>query len=847
MTYQAVLPCTALRGGSFSSGEALSGFTWTVRARDANTNSSSLASSAAGMPNLLAQLANSVTLAGLGIDILEPLGSGAAPIVPDDGTGRLLVRVALKPAGLVPNLDEFDVRINGAPAAVLAVRKVGDQAWLAVQPPPGPGGVHDLEVRYGVCGLSAISSTERNAVAYDDNPAATDAVLVVDTSGSMNSDDRLAAAINAGSLFVNTLRDADRIGVVRYSGSSAPGASSVFALTSAATGRSNAITALNGVTASGCTPLGSGLLQGLSELDNLGGEASNPLRALLLLSDGLENVAPFWDSPPIGRCSSAAVGAPVVNSFLSLNTDSDPANDVRVDTVALGPNASVPLMAAIAASTNGIPRQVLQTAGTMVAYQPTHPLQDLLFPVAYAQAAPSAGSLQNQLADTYEHLHNHVSRQDRIWRATDVSKAGTLALPGQFDEQLRAAQTTQGRTIDIPMPANLRFATISVNWATPREIAPVVVPPPGQNPAAIQTSRAPTNSVFKVSNPAAGVWRVVLPTRETFEAMALLSGESSTTAFARALLPQEQTHVGELPIAREGMLPPGTAIPISLMLIGSAPISGATVRGRASSFGHGIEDFSLLDDGLGSDSAAGDGVYTGVVSRTERGGALNIEITSSWTEPSGPQTRITPLSVALTELDSDRDSLSDNIERWFDLDPTNPRDAVADIDRDGLATWREIMLSLDPRKRDTDGGGVSDGDEVRALSDPEDAGDDRDALTDDDRDGLPSKWEVGWGLDPNSASDARDDRDGDGLDNLGEYANGSSPTRWDSDGDGRSDGDEVAAGADPSDPLNRAESLPGGDQPESSRLLGVLCALLAILLILALFWIWRQRRGATPS
>ena len=49
-------------------------------------------------------------------------------------------------------------------------------------------------------------------------------------------------------------------------------------------------------------------------------------------------------------------------------------------------------------------------------------------------------------------------------------------------------------------------------------------------------------------------------------------------------------------------------------------------------------------------------------------------------------------------------------------------------------------------------------------------------LKDDDQDGIPSEWEIEWGLDPNR-NDANEDPDDDGLNNLQEYLNGTDPFR----------------------------------------------------------------------
>ena len=63
---------------------------------------------------------------------------------------------------------------------------------------------------------------------------------------------------------------------------------------------------------------------------------------------------------------------------------------------------------------------------------------------------------------------------------------------------------------------------------------------------------------------------------------------------------------------------------------------------------------------------------------------------------------------------------------------------------------------------------------------------------DSDSDGLPDHWETQFGLNPDDPTDAADDGDGDGLDNLEEYENKTDPTERDSDGDNLSDGEEIS-------------------------------------------------------
>ncbi len=68
---------------------------------------------------------------------------------------------------------------------------------------------------------------------------------------------------------------------------------------------------------------------------------------------------------------------------------------------------------------------------------------------------------------------------------------------------------------------------------------------------------------------------------------------------------------------------------------------------------------------------------------------------------------------------------------------------------------------------------------------------------DDDKDGMPSVWELQYGLDPFDPSDANQDPDKEGLINLDEYRFGTDPFNPDTDAGGTNDKDEVDHGTNP--------------------------------------------------
>jgi len=177
--------------------------------------------------------------------------------------------------------------------------------------------------------------------------------------------------------------------------------------------------------------------------------------------------------------------------------------------------------------------------------------------------------------------------------------------------------------------------------------------------------------------------------------------------------------------------------------------------------------------------------------------------------------------------DSDGDGLPDWWEALYYGDPTG------DPDGDGLDNLGEYENGADPDNPDTDGDGLTDGDEVHTHgTDPLDTDSDDDGLSDGDEiltyhtdpldpdtdaDGMSDGWEVAGGLDPNDDGSTDPDNgpdgdpDGDGLTNLQEYGYNTDPRNADTDGDGLDDGEEVDIyGTDPLNPDSDYDGLGDG-------------------------------------
>lgn len=135
------------------------------------------------------------------------------------------------------------------------------------------------------------------------------------------------------------------------------------------------------------------------------------------------------------------------------------------------------------------------------------------------------------------------------------------------------------------------------------------------------------------------------------------------------------------------------------------------------------------------------------------------------------------------EVDKDNDGLGKCLEKQIGTDPMNP-----DTDGDGLTDGEEYLTyKTNPLNRDTDGDGLSDYDEVKVYkTNP--------LVADTDGDGLNDGDEVmKYKTDPLKA-----DTDGDGLsdgDEVMKYK--TDPLKKDTDGGSVEDGVEVKRGTDP--------------------------------------------------
>ncbi|HOV48709.1 MAG TPA: two-component regulator propeller domain-containing protein [Anaerolineae bacterium] len=126
------------------------------------------------------------------------------------------------------------------------------------------------------------------------------------------------------------------------------------------------------------------------------------------------------------------------------------------------------------------------------------------------------------------------------------------------------------------------------------------------------------------------------------------------------------------------------------------------------------DGLTFHDDGLHGDGLADDGVYGGWYARVTAPGRYPVRI-MALTDALAPPPRESQVELALKAdaalTDADGDGLPDVWEQTFGT-RSRINDAGRDPDNDGLTNLEEFLRGADPLDWDSDGDGLTDGDEV---------------------------------------------------------------------------------------------------------------------------------------
>ena len=672
------------------------------------------------------------------LNILTPLHNpGHAMVGAPDSPIATLTRFevtsgGLPVSGITASTISFDAE-GAAPTLVAdSFQEVGPgEYWAVIVPPVKPGGTTFVD--YEVCLNTTICDSETDALLYVD-PGNVDTVYAIDESGSMVLEDtpgegtRITNAKKAATVLADLLRDGDRIGIIGFGGEDNP--------LGCGTGDHNCPNAnivrlarINNVTTPadiGTTKTAIGTVTDRPVWTNIGQgliDAKDMLLAnpgntnpdhIILLSDGEENVNPFYDTPAVKGALAAA--------------------GVCVDTIGLGPSAPGALMAQIAAENCGtympVPTSGLGT-GMVAQAAATSQVAAMDVPAALAEVLEAAVANadfypgQLGLANANEYLDMDAQDSSRLFHflhraiPTDTYSEHVIVLDEsiknfQFLVAGKQSDDQGSRLVEVQMPGSERWLPISPRGSI--------------TPADWDIRNDEFQDVLFVKEPISGTWH--------FRARyAKVVGDYIMNLSVQSPIRLE----GNLLNLTNGMANAGDVVPVVATLMDeNGLIPGALVAALIANEG-GNDAMLLFDDGNHNDGAAGDGIYGFPYSLTEHGGSYAVRIIAILDNPVNPAEKLfrewnggfwvdgpqdTVQGNPDYTGDEDKDGMPDDWERRCKLN-VGVDDSKGDNDLDGLINIDELKAGTSPCQPDTDRGGERDGSEVKGSRNPLLARDDK--------------------------------------------------------------------------------------------------------------------------
>lgn len=649
-----------------------------------------------------------------GVRLLEPTTTRPTNVGPfNDAADRqtLLVRLRKElPNGRITQ-NAVSVKIGNAPATVLGLAVVEGEYWLVIgASDQAAAGFYSLEIVWNDGGIRRVAR-QKNAVQYAVPVPPTDQVIVMDKSGSMLAADKYLASRTAANFYVNSRKKDDKAGVVSFHTQSTDEAPGALVLGPDGSNNRNTLSQkINAVTPpapSARTSIGEGLRRALTNV--IPAKQPDRLRAMVLLSDGLENTAPFWDK-----------GANPVRPLF----DQPQNTDIVIHTIALGPDADRDLHAKIAQATGGTSRFVY---------------------------LGNSLSIFGRLADAFKQVSEDIQKEQRIFTQGEIVDIHTT------------------RTYSVSVPPGSTLASFAISYKDPGSQTKLQVKTPAgeiyeQSQGGVTLVTGPSSKVLTIPSPAAGAYQIsVTPLKAPTEVLSvasikiqknlmatlsrvipagkdemegtILAGlighgvDTDVTVMAQVVAPDKSVRFISLKDdgrSRDGMAGDGIfAAPVRLSKGGGYSITVGSLRRD--------RDTEQLYRTIGYFQArAKDNDLDGILDEWERGHFAMAAIED-----------VNPLS------DPDADGLNNLEEFLYRTDPVN-----YDSDRDGRPDGSEVDEGSDPLEvnptratsADRDGDGIADEWEEKNFTGQTAVG--VDAGADNDGDGLSNYTEYNRGTNP---------------------------------------------------------------------------------------------------
>ncbi len=515
-------------------------------------------------------------LAPLGLRIVEPTTARHSFAGTSVAGSRVLVRL-VGGGGLDLSPGNMTISVAGTPLTPAQIptpaAQVAGETWVVISPGPKPDGCYDLSV--SLTTPAGISAAEPQSLCYADDEARDfDRVLAIDQTNSMLFDGRtglaspakMEAARAAAKFFVDLSNPNDKIGIISFQRRDQDNNGTIvdpdelaepkFSIVTAGEGITdqrpaarNAIDLIGPDTDPGFvgpeTSPGAGLVEARTMLN--GGAVAGHEPNIVILTDGLENYAPFW--------SQAGPGGP-------LRPDFD-ADDIRIDAVGVGGDADDTLLSDIADVTGGEFRNLNEGSGSFF--------------------------LLSRLADWYKSVDEDVRGEQRFFYSEGFP---TTTIP-IHDKPWRVGFFDVEPSLDwmtVAFHTDLDYAA-TVQLFAPGTSTPIVIAPP-----ATTLRQDPKHSVYRIRTPIPGRWTyLVQPHKPSAEFFAVASALTSLTA-----------RIGPKQLQRR---PGDFLVPIRVWIADRSSVRGASVSGYVRRPDGVKVPVTLLDDGLSMDGAANDGIY----------------------------------------------------------------------------------------------------------------------------------------------------------------------------------------------------------------------------------------------